>query len=44
VALLDARMSNVFWSGEFSSDTASAFGPVLAATIAAKLAAAVAPQ
>jgi hypothetical protein len=44
VVMLDARMANVFWSGEFSSDTASAFGPVIAATIASKLAAAVAPQ
>jgi hypothetical protein len=43
VVFLDARMANVFWTGEFSSDTTSAFGPVIAATIASRLAAAVAP-
>ena len=44
VVLLDARMANVFWSGEFSSDTSSTFGPAVAATIAQRIAAAVAPQ
>jgi hypothetical protein len=44
VVLLDSRLSNVFWSGEISSDTASVYGPAIAATIAAKLASAVAPQ
>lgn len=44
VVLLDARGSEVVWSGEFSSDPASSYGPALAATIAARLAAAVSPQ
>jgi hypothetical protein len=44
VVLLDSRLSSVFWSGEVSSDTASAFGPAIAATIASRLASAVAPQ
>ncbi len=44
VALLDARMANVYWTGEFASDTTREFGPVIAATIAAKIAGAVAPR
>jgi hypothetical protein len=44
VVLLDARFSTVRWIGEFASDSASSFGPVISATIAARLAAAVAPQ
>ena len=43
LVLVDARMSNVRWIGEFSSDTAAAFGPAITASIAAKLANAVAP-
>jgi hypothetical protein len=44
VVLLDARTSTVRWIGEFASDPVPAFGPAITATIAARLAAAVAPQ
>ncbi len=44
LVLVDARTSTVQWSGDISSDTASAFGPVITASIAARLAAIVAPQ
>jgi hypothetical protein len=44
VVLIDARTSTVRWSGDFASDAATAFGPAITATIAARLAAAVAPQ
>jgi hypothetical protein len=36
--LLDARLSNVVWVGEISSDPVSAFGPAITASIASKLA------
>jgi hypothetical protein len=38
VVLLDARMSNVVWFGDISSDPVAAFGPAITASIAAKLA------
>jgi hypothetical protein len=44
VILLDARLSKVTWIGEFSSDTASAYGPAITAGIASKFASAVASQ
>ena len=44
VVLMDARTSTIRWSGEFTSDVAQSFGPVITATIAARLAGAVAPQ
>jgi len=44
VVLIDARLSSVFWTGEIASDTTSTFSPAIAATIAARLASAVAPQ
>ena len=43
LVLVDARLANVRWIGEFTSDTAATFGPVITASIAAKLANAVAP-
>lgn len=42
LVLVDARMSNVRWMGEIASDTASAYGPVITASIGAKLAGVVA--
>lgn len=42
LVLLDARMSNVRWIGEIASDTVSGYGPVLTASIGAKLAGVVA--
>lgn len=42
LVLVDARLSSVRWMGEITSDTASTFGPVLTASIAAKLAGVVA--
>jgi hypothetical protein len=36
--LLDARLSNVQWIGDIVSDTVSSFGPVITASIAARLA------
>ena len=44
VVLLDARLSNVRWIGEITSDPAPVFGAAITASVAAKLAAAVAPQ
>lgn len=38
VVLLDARMSNVKWIGEIPSETTTSFGPIIMASIAAKLA------
>lgn len=38
VVLVDARMSNVRWLGEISSDTTATFGPAITASIGAKLA------
>jgi hypothetical protein len=38
LALLDARSSEVRWLGEAVGDTASAFGPAVTASVAAKLA------
>ena len=42
--LLDARASNVVWIGQVSSDAAAVFGPAITASVAARLASAVAPQ
>ncbi|HVX41207.1 MAG TPA: hypothetical protein VHB25_16690 [Gemmatimonadaceae bacterium] len=42
LVLVDARMSNVRWMGEITSDTTSAFGPVITASLGAKLAGVVA--
>jgi hypothetical protein len=44
LVLVDARLSNVRWLGEISSDTSATFGPAITASIAARLAAAVATQ
>jgi len=44
LVLLDARASNVVWIGQVSSDAAAAFGPAITASVAARLASAVAPQ
>ena len=44
VVLLDARLSNVRWIGDVTSDPAPVFGAAITASVAAKLAAAVAPQ
>jgi hypothetical protein len=38
LVLLDSRLSNVRWIGEISSDTVAAFGPVVTASIASRLA------
>ena len=38
LVLIDARLSNVRWIGEIGSDTAAAFGPVITASIASRLA------
>ncbi len=42
LVLVDPRYSAVRWIGEISSDTVSAYGPVISASIAAKLAGVVA--
>lgn len=38
LVLVDARLSNVRWLGDISSDTVASFGPAITASIAAKLA------
>jgi len=38
LVLIDARLSSVVWMGEIASDTVAAFGPVITASIASKLA------
>lgn len=38
LVLIDPRLVNVRWIGEVSSDTAATFGPVISASLAAKLA------
>jgi len=38
LVLIDPRLANVRWIGEISSDTAAIFGPVISASLAAKLA------
>jgi hypothetical protein len=43
LVLIDARGSNVRWIGDVASDTAAAFGPAIAASTAAHLAAILAP-
>jgi hypothetical protein len=43
IVLLDARLSNVRWIGDITSDPSPTFGSAITASIAAKLAAAVAP-
>lgn len=44
LVLLDARMSNVRWIGDVPSDSAASYGPAISASIAARLAAIIAPQ
>ena len=43
LVLLDARTSNVRWIGQVAGDEAPAFGPVITASVAARLANVVAP-
>jgi len=43
LVLLDARGSNVRWIGQVAGDSASAFGPKITASVAARLANVVAP-
>jgi hypothetical protein len=43
LVLMDARTSNVRWIGQVAGDTASAFGPVVTASLAARFANVVAP-
>jgi len=43
LVLIDARSSNVRWIGTVGSDTASAFGPSITATLAARLASIISP-
>ena len=43
LVLLDARASNVRWIGQVAGDSASAFGPAVTASLAARLANVVAP-
>lgn len=38
LVLIDARLSNVVWIGEITSEPAAAFGPAITASIASKLA------
>ena len=44
LVLVDARLSEVRWIGEFASDTLAAFSPAVTAGIASKLASAVSTQ
>ena len=44
LVLVDARLSNVRWIGEFTSDTLPAYSPAITAGIASKLAGAVSTQ
>lgn len=44
VVLVDARLSEVRWIGEFASDTLQAFSPAITAGIASKFASAVSSQ
>lgn len=44
LVLMDARLSNVRWIGSVSGDSSATFGPVITASVAAKLAGIVAPQ
>jgi hypothetical protein len=43
LVLIDARLSNVRWVGDITSDTVAAFGPEITRSIAARLAGVVAP-
>jgi hypothetical protein len=43
LVLVDARASNVRWIGQVAGDEAPAFGPVVTASLAARLANVVAP-
>jgi hypothetical protein len=43
LVLIDARMSNVRWVGDITSDTVPAFGPAITASIAARLASVITP-
>jgi hypothetical protein len=44
LVLIDARLSNITWIGEFASDTLPAYSPAITAGIASKLASAVSVQ
>ena len=44
LVLMDARLSNVRWIGTVTGDSSASFGPVITASVAAKLAGVVAPQ
>lgn len=44
LVLIDARTSQVRWSGDIPSDTVSVFGPAITASIAARLAGVIAPR
>jgi hypothetical protein len=44
LVLMDARLSNVRWIGEVSSVTTESFGPVIPASIAARIAGVVSPR
>ena len=44
LVLMDARLSNVRWIGEISSDTLESYGPALPASIAARLVGVVSPK
>ncbi len=44
LVLIDARLSSIRWSGDITSDKASAYGPVITASIGARLASVVSPQ
>jgi hypothetical protein len=44
LVLLDARASRMLWKGDVASDTVTAFGPSITASIAARLAGVIAPQ
>src|SRR5262249_274123 len=44
VVVLDARLSNVRWIGDITSDTLESYGPALSASIANRLAGVVSPR
>ena len=44
LVLVDARLSNVKWIGEITSDTLESYGPALPASIAGRLAAVISPR
>lgn len=44
LVLIDARMSNIRWIGEITSDTLESYGPALPASIAGRMAAVISPR